>query len=81
MELDRLEAPNPGPRQAEFSALGNQKPRPAGPSGAETDDNGCWYCGKPGHYKRECRRYKADRASGKLKPTGGRPPAGRRPPK
>ena len=24
------------------------------------EDASCWYCGKPGHFKRECRKKQAD---------------------
>lgn len=61
MEMDNMEdADNHG----RFNALrdsGNNK----------TGDAACWFCGKPGHFKRECRKYKAALASGQIK--AGRP--------
>jgi hypothetical protein len=68
MELDRMEPGDDHEGQC-YALNGSNKPRNT--VAATTGDNDCWYCGKPGHYRRECRRMKADRASGKLKPSPG----------
>ena len=42
--------------------IGRQDTRATGPE--------CFYCGKPGQKRFECHKFKADKASGNLKPRG-----------
>lgn len=53
MELDNTEAAD----NAECNAAGDKK----------TEGRNCWYCGRGGHVKRNCRHFLADRKNGTLK--------------
>lgn len=62
MEMDNMEDADDRGR---FNALRD------GGNNNKTGDAACWFCGKSGHFKRECRKYKAALASGQIK--AGRP--------
>ena len=43
------------------------------PSGQSDKSNTCLYCGKPGHWKRDCRKYKHDLETGQVRQVEGSP--------
>lgn len=57
-----------------FITSGDKRRQPTGSSAGGTslsEPMTCYYCDKPGHFKRECRKRAADRARGQRKREGG----------